>query len=241
MHQSIILKASPASKIDKFLDEHLPKDRQVHTIEERVKEGGKTLAIFVEDIRDLRDNIKTGGFGSTARVFIFRDAALMRPEAQNAFLKHLEEPAENTYFVLVTPTPQSLLETIRSRCVYYELPTESATTTDPQIAFISKGEAAEIEKLTKNKSYLKKKTDIYTQAKVLIGGSNFDKLKLITDISGDRAKTLEVISAGLHITRVQIKAKYSPSLIEQADRLSTAYDRIQGNGNVRLQLLNSVI
>lgn len=241
MHQSIILVASPASKIDKFLDQHLPKNRQVQLIEDHTKEKGKTRGIFIEDIRELRDNIKTSGFADTTRVIVFRDAALMTSQAQNAFLKHLEEPDKNTVFVLVTPNPMRLLETVRSRCITIEMPSAAAKSTDPQISFISRGEAAEIEKLTKNKRYLQKRTDTYTKAKVLIGGNTFDKMKLITEIASDRADTLEVITAALHIIQIQLKSKYNPSLVEKAKRLLEGYERIEGNGNVKLQLLNSVV
>jgi DNA polymerase-3 subunit delta' len=40
----------------------------------------------------------------------------MNEKAQNAFLKTLEEPPPNTYFILATANPSALLPTIRSRC-----------------------------------------------------------------------------------------------------------------------------
>jgi hypothetical protein len=47
---------------------------------------------------------------------IILDADRMRQDAQNVFLKTLEEPPRNTVFVLATGNPASLLPTVRSRC-----------------------------------------------------------------------------------------------------------------------------
>ena len=46
----------------------------------------------------------------------------MNPQAQNALLKTLEEPPENTLMILVTTNASSLLPTTRSRCQLVDLP-----------------------------------------------------------------------------------------------------------------------
>ncbi len=50
-----------------------------------------------------------------ARVYVVRRADELSTSAANALLKTLEEPSRNSYFVLVTSRPGSLLSTIRSR------------------------------------------------------------------------------------------------------------------------------
>jgi DNA polymerase-3 subunit delta' len=50
------------------------------------------------------------------KVFVIEQADLMNPQAQNALLKTLEEPAGRTVIVLLTDQPGALLPTIRSRC-----------------------------------------------------------------------------------------------------------------------------
>ncbi|MDB5293156.1 MAG: holB [Phycisphaerales bacterium] len=50
------------------------------------------------------------------KVFVIEQAELMNPQAQNALLKTLEEPAGRTLIILLTDQPGSLLATIRSRC-----------------------------------------------------------------------------------------------------------------------------
>ena len=49
------------------------------------------------------------------KFFIIDEADLMEAPAQNSLLKTLEEPPPNTWFILITASPQELLWTIRSR------------------------------------------------------------------------------------------------------------------------------
>lgn len=49
------------------------------------------------------------------RVIIIDQAQYLNPQAANALLKILEEPPQGTHFFLIAPSPQSLLQTIRSR------------------------------------------------------------------------------------------------------------------------------
>jgi DNA polymerase-3 subunit delta' len=51
-----------------------------------------------------------------AKVFVIEQAESMNPQAQNALLKTLEEPAGRTAIILLTDQPGALLQTINSRC-----------------------------------------------------------------------------------------------------------------------------
>src|SRR5205807_1352935 len=55
-------------------------------------------------------------YEAKTKVFIIRDIEFMTPEAANALLKALEEPAANTLMILTTSLPESNLDTITSRC-----------------------------------------------------------------------------------------------------------------------------
>lgn len=50
-----------------------------------------------------------------ARVFVIDGAEDMNLAAQNALLKTLEEPPPDTYIIMITPQPERLLPTVRSR------------------------------------------------------------------------------------------------------------------------------
>ncbi|MFZ0884713.1 MAG: DNA polymerase III subunit delta' C-terminal domain-containing protein, partial [Candidatus Acidiferrales bacterium] len=53
------------------------------------------------------------------RIFILDDAHTMRWNDADVFLKVLEEPPEYATLILLAPSPDSLLQTIRSRCLQF--------------------------------------------------------------------------------------------------------------------------
>lgn len=55
------------------------------------------------------------------KIYIIPRAQDLRPEAQNAMLKSLEEPPQYGVFILITDNPEKLLTTIRSRSVNLQL------------------------------------------------------------------------------------------------------------------------
>lgn len=55
------------------------------------------------------------------RVTVIRHAHNLNPMAQNALLKELEEPPAYAFFVLTTSRPDTLLQTVRSRCTKFAL------------------------------------------------------------------------------------------------------------------------
>jgi DNA polymerase III subunit delta' len=72
--------------------------------------------ILVDAIRDLEREANYRPYEAKARFFIIDDADKMNDAASNALLKTLEEPPATSYIVLVSSRPDSLLQTILSRC-----------------------------------------------------------------------------------------------------------------------------
>lgn len=68
----------------------------------------------IEQIRTLLHDLSLS-MGARRRTVIIKDAHLMTTQSANALLKTLEEPPENTFFVLIAPSVTSVLPTIRSR------------------------------------------------------------------------------------------------------------------------------
>lgn len=87
--------------------------------------GGEDAAIPVDAIRRLREEAFLKPNESDYRVMILAGADRMRPDAQNALLKILEEPPAHVLFILTCDSRTAMLPTIQSRCVCVTL---SATT-----------------------------------------------------------------------------------------------------------------
>ncbi len=78
--------------------------------------GPDPAELKIEPVRQLMAKCALKPMVSRRRVVIVRDAHAMTPQAQNAFLKTLEEPPGQTLFFLLTHQDRRLLRTIRSRC-----------------------------------------------------------------------------------------------------------------------------
>lgn len=70
----------------------------------------------INEIRELKENVKTGTSGSQYKVFVIDEVHMLTTEAFNALLKTLEEPPEHAIFILATTELHKLPETIVSRC-----------------------------------------------------------------------------------------------------------------------------
>lgn len=78
--------------------------------------GAKTPVIKVEQIRQIAATAYILPSEASRKVYILRQADSMNFNAQNAFLKLLEEPPQSAAFVLAAANPVALLPTVRSRC-----------------------------------------------------------------------------------------------------------------------------
>ena len=72
--------------------------------------------IKIDQIREVSEFLSFTPFEGRKKVVVIEEAERMNQPAQNAFLKTLEEPPEDSLIILVTSSEETLLETIRSRC-----------------------------------------------------------------------------------------------------------------------------
>lgn len=70
----------------------------------------------INEIREIRSRINLRGLGSKNRGYLIDEAHGLTSDAQDAFLKMLEEPPKHVYFLLATTHPEKLKDTIRNRC-----------------------------------------------------------------------------------------------------------------------------
>ena len=83
-------------------------------------EQGKQ-SISIDQIRSISTKVYEKSQQGGNKVIWIKHAALMTEAAANALLKTLEEPPENTYFILSDEHNSQLLPTIHSRCFSYFL------------------------------------------------------------------------------------------------------------------------
>ena len=84
----------------------------------------KETAIKVEYIRQLTNFFTLKSFSGLIKVACIYRADLMNKGSANTFLKILEEPPGNALILLMTPYPDLLPTTIRSRCQLFKVETE---------------------------------------------------------------------------------------------------------------------
>lgn len=97
-------------------------------IEIRPLEDKKVITI--DQIKQLKIALRTKNLAF--RIFLIPDAEQLNTEAQNTFLKLLEEPPEGVIFILTTSRQTGLLQTVRSRLLKLRY---IAPTKDQQLAF----------------------------------------------------------------------------------------------------------
>ncbi|MFQ6019952.1 MAG: ATP-binding protein, partial [Dehalococcoidia bacterium] len=88
----------------------------VQTLTVQAGEGAQHKQIRIAQIREVERAVALRPYEGRSRVVIIDPADALNVEAQNAFLKTLEEPPPDVVFVLVTTREAALLPTIRSRC-----------------------------------------------------------------------------------------------------------------------------
>ena len=73
----------------------------------------------VEDIREIVNNVKLAPTYSKYKIYIIDEVHMLTNSASNAFLLTLEEPPAHAIFILATTNPESLPQTILSRCQHF--------------------------------------------------------------------------------------------------------------------------
>lgn len=73
----------------------------------------------VDDVRELRENVKFSPFRGSYRIYIIDEVHMLSNSAFNALLKTLEEPPPHAVFVFATTEVHKIPATITSRCQHF--------------------------------------------------------------------------------------------------------------------------
>ena len=122
----------------------------IHTIESK-----NIKSIGIEDIKHLQKEMIFNPYIESVQIALIFDAQKLTTEAQNSFLKTLEESSNSTAYILITDSEKNLLQTIVSRSsrVYTkETNIERENQNIPEILKLDLIEAfSQIEKIAKEK------------------------------------------------------------------------------------------
>lgn len=209
--------------------------------------------INVDIMRRLYDNTRTKHVGK--QIIIIDFAERMTHQAQNAFLKLLEEPGKDVYFILVSHSVSKLLPTVLSRVESLNIrpiTTEQSkelldllkitdTTKRSQILFMADGLPAEITRLCNDDAYFESRSLIIRDARELLIGTPYQKLLIANRYKDNRLSALSLLTDMSNILKRSITANPQIDAIKHIDSILKAYQRIEANGNIRLCLAQLAI
>jgi DNA polymerase III gamma/tau subunit len=172
--------------------------------------------ITIEDIRDVEELVRTKQ--PTSLIIVVNHADRMTEQAQNCFLKLLEEPGLRIHFVFFTHSPNKLLPTIRSRAHSFHL--KSTTKIDsPPIAD-------------------PKTTDL---AKQYISATPRQLATLSQALAKDREKALEILDVAIELLYKSYFKTGNHKFLGLLEKLTHTHDCLAKNGHVRLQLVAGML
>lgn len=209
--------------------------------------------ISVDSIRRLYTQTRSIQTGNT--VILIDYAERMGQQAQNAFLKLLEEPTAGVHFILATHTPSRLLPTVTSRAQSVELKPilkqqteellDALNVTDTkkrqQLIYMANGLPAELTRLASDEAYFTAKSVVMRDARDLLQANTYHKLLVANKYRDSRDGALALLDYVANILKHSISDKPQESLIIQLDELLYARQQIEANGNIRICLARFVI
>ena len=90
----------------------------------------------VENIREIRENVKYHPSKGKYKVYIIDEVHMLSQGAFNALLKTLEEPPDHVIFILATTEPRKIPATILSRCQRYDFKPVTIENIQKRLIFI---------------------------------------------------------------------------------------------------------
>ncbi|MGB9874012.1 MAG: DNA polymerase III subunit delta', partial [Hydrogenobacter sp.] len=178
----------------------------------------------------VRDFLNLKPALSQKKVVLIAPAESMNPYSQNALLKTLEEPPQDTHFILVANNLNKLLSTVRSRCYLIEFK-ELSKEDIKKITGIKDEEILEFcEGSITKANQLLQKTHIIKLARVALFGSPLELYNVSTQVEKmdyeDQKLFLQLLEIMLHKKLLQNKEKwefYEPII----DRITFVLDNLK--------------
>ena len=206
--------------------------------------------IYVKQARELVQKTRTAL--KKNKVYIIYKASTMNEQAQNAFLKSLEEPNSSTFYILLVNNVHSLLPTVLSRSQILKItplnndaslkliPDNIPANIKQQILFVANGNPLLINKLVNDSSLISQYSAHITTAKSFLTASTYQKLITINKLKDSREDAIATLDALIKILNTTIKTP-DKQLLTLLNNALNARNDLLSNLNVRLTLIHHLI
>lgn len=239
----------------KYLASELGSDPEIVYPEKKDEVDLESGSITIDIIRRLQ--VMTRSKSPMRRCFVIYMADTMRHEAQNAFLKLLEEPTDNINFILLVHDSEKLLPTVISRLQRVsvrpittgqsEMLLSSLKVDEPkkrqQLLFLADGKPSLLVKLAQDEDVFEIETKSLLMARKFVQGSLYDKLLICQSIKSSKIEAQRLVDYSIRLIKHDIETKQvaDDQIISQLARLERAVGRLTGNGNPRLVLASAAL
>ena len=172
--------------------------------------------IAIEEIHDIEQLVRTKQ--SAPLIITVKHAERMTEQAQNCFLKLLEEPGDHIHFVFFTHAANQLLTTIRSRAHIFQLKQTAKIDSPPN-----------------------RDAKIIALAKQYISATPRQLATLSQTIAKDRSRALEMLDVAIELLYKSYFKTGNSKFLDKLERLTQAHNNIEKNGHIRLQLVANMV
>lgn len=186
----------------------------------------------IDDIRAMIVASKNMPVMGGNRVYILDEAHQLTPQATQAFLKPLEEPAARTMWIVATTNPEKLPATIRGRCHQFEVKPIAPELLKRRLTKIARLEGLDTKGIEGWSDIMKVITD-------LANGHMRDSIQMLESVvfalgSGEDVDAKSIIKKFLGTTEAELDVAAARLLVGIIQgNMKVCLKEIRGSGNAR--------
>lgn len=189
----------------------------IHPDIEFIKPQSNQKTIGIDTIRTLKQNAYITPNESDYKIYIFPDSSIITPQAQNAFLKILEEPPKSVIFIMVCQNKSKLLNTIISRLTCFKISSNENQVED----------------------------SILSAAKKLIGNlinkNELEILKILSDFSKNRSDFIKLLKYLKNLIIQNLASNNKDNLILDSIKTVKILDNLEKCENLTEKNINMLL